>query len=74
MTSVLRQFLKILSIRLRKSVQKIIIIHDYQERNVSLSNSPELKNERSITRIGVSIWNFILLSVKTLNISDFRKK
>ena len=46
MTSVLRQFLKILSIRLRKSVQKIIIIHDYQERNVSLSNSPELKNEK----------------------------
>ena len=33
-----------------------------------------LKMKRSITRTGVSIWNFILLSVKTLNISDFRKK
>ena len=63
MTSVLRQFLKI-SISLRKSVQKIIIIHDYQERNVSLS----------FTRNGVSIWNSIPLSVKTLNISNFRQK
>ena len=33
-----------------------------------------LKMKRSITRTGVSIWNFNLLSVKTLNISDFRKK
>ena len=46
MTSVLRQLLKIFSISLRKSVQKIIIIYDYQQRNVSLSNFPEVKNEK----------------------------
>ena len=63
MTSVLRQFLKI-SISLRKSVQKIIMIDDYQQRNVSLS----------FTRNGVSIWKSIPLSVKTLNVSNFRQK
>ena len=30
--------------------------------------------ENTFTRIGVSIWNSIPLSVKTLNISNFRKK
>ena len=40
--------------------------------NVSLSNSLELK--KSFTRTGVSIWNSIPLSVKTLNISNFSKK
>ena len=30
--------------------------------------------KKSFTRIGVSIWNSIPLSVKTLNISNFRKK
>ena len=38
--------------KLRKSVQKIIIIRDYQQRNVSLSNSPELQNEK------VFYWNW----------------
>ena len=32
--------------KFRKSVQKIIIIRDYQQRNVSLLNSPELQNEK----------------------------
>ena len=30
--------------------------------------------KKSVTRIGVSVWNFIPLSVKTLNVSNFRKK
>ena len=30
--------------------------------------------KKSFTRIGVSIWNSIPLSVKTLNVSNFRKK
>ena len=30
--------------------------------------------KKSFTRIGVSIWNSIPLVVKTLNISNFRKK
>ena len=48
----------------------------YLQRNVSLSNFLELteKMKKSFTRIGVSIWNSIPLSVKTLNISNFRKK
>ena len=32
------------------------------------------KMKKSFTIIGVSIWNYIVLSVKTLNISNFRKK
>ena len=74
MTFMLRQLLKV-SIRLRKSIQNVIIIHDYLQKNVSLSNSLELKKWKSIfSRIAVSIWNSIPLSVKTLNISNFRKK
>ena len=70
----LRQLLKV-SIRLRKSIQNIIIIHDYLQKNVSLSNSLELKKLKIIfSIIAVSIWNSIPLSVKTLNISNFRKK
>ena len=72
MTFMLRQLLKVFSISLRKSTQNIIIIRDYLQKDVSLSNSLELK--KSFTRIGVSIWNSIPLSVKTLNISNFRKK
>ena len=37
-----------------------------------MSNSLELK--KSFNRIDASIWNSIPLSVKTLNISNFRKK
>ena len=75
MTFMLRQLLKVFSISLRKSVQNIIIIRDYLQKNVSLSNSLELKKWKNLfTRIGVSIWNSIPLSVKTLNISNFRKK
>ena len=70
----LRQLLKVLSISLRKSIQNIIIIRDYLQKNVSLLNCLELKNEKFCTKIGVSIWNSIPLSVKTLNISNFRKK
>ena len=33
-----------------------------------------VKIEKSFTRIGVSIWNSIPHSVKTLNLSNFRKK
>ena len=70
-----RQLLKVFSISLRKSIQNTIIIRDYLQKNVSLSNSLELKKWKNLfTRIGVSIWNSIPLSVKTLNISNFRKK
>ena len=75
MTFMLRQLLKVFSISLRKSIQNIIIIRDYLQKNASLSNSLELKKwKKSFTRIGVSIWNSIPLSVKTLNVSNFRKK
>ena len=47
MTFMLRQLLKV-SIRLRKSIQNIIIIHDYLQKNVSLSNSLELKKLKII--------------------------
>ena len=63
MTFMLRQLLKV-SIRLRKSIQNIIIIHDYLQKNVSLSNSLELKKLK----------NLLLLSVKTLNLFNFRNK
>ena len=42
----LRQLQKVFSISLRKSVPNIIIIRDYLQRNVSLSISLELKNEK----------------------------
>lgn len=42
------------------------MIRDYLRRNVSLANVH--------ARIGESIWNSILLSVKTLNKPNFRKK
>ena len=71
----LRQLLKVFSISLGKSIQNIIIIRDCLQKNASLSNSLELKKmKKSFTRIGVSIWNSIPLSVKTLNVSNFRKK
>ena len=40
--------------------------------SVKFSRTEKMK--KSFTRIGVSIWNSIPLSVKTLNISNFRKK
>ena len=47
----------------------------YLQRNVSVSNFLELKKmKKSFTRMDVSIWTSIPLSVKTLNISNFRKK
>ena len=47
----------------------------YLQRNVSLSNFLELKKmKKSFTRMDMSIWTSIPLSVKTLNISNFRKK
>ena len=47
----------------------------YLQRNVSLSNFLEMKKmKKSFTRMDVSIWTSIPLSVKTLNISNFRKK
>ena len=41
---------------------------------VSVKFSRTEKMKKSFTRIGVSIWNSIPLSVKTLNVSNFRKK
>ena len=68
----LRQLLKVVSISLRKSIQNIIIIRDYLQKNVSLSNSLELKKgKKYFTRIGASIWNSIPLSVNTLNICNY---
>ena len=40
--------------------------------SVKFSRTEKMK--KSFTRIGVSIWNSIPLSVKTLNVSNFRKK
>ena len=40
--------------------------------SVKFSRTEKMK--KSFTRIGVSIWNSIPLSVKTLNISNFHKK
>ena len=40
--------------------------------SVKFSRTEKIK--KSFTRIGVSIWNSIPLSVKTLNVSNFRKK
>ena len=40
--------------------------------SVKFSRTEKMK--KSFTRTGVSIWNSIPLSVKTLNISNFRKK
>ena len=71
----LRQLLKVFSISLRTSIQNIIIRRDYLQKNISLSNSLELKKMKtSLTRIGMSIWNSIPLSLKTLNVSNIRKK
>ena len=75
MTFMIRQFLKVFSISLRKTIQNIIIICDYLQKNVSLSNSLEQKKwKKSFTIISVSIWNPTPISVKTLNMSNFRKK
>ena len=58
---------------------KINTKHHYNTRlsakecfSVKFSRTEKMK--KSFTRIGVSIWNSIPLSVKTLNISNFRKK
>ena len=64
MTFMLRQLLKVFLISLRKSIQNIIIIRDYLQKNVSLSNSLELKKLK----------NLLLLSVKTLNLFNFHNK
>ena len=73
MTFMLRQLLKVVSISLRKTIQNIIILRDYLQKNVSLrvKFSRTEKMKKSFTRIGVSIWNSIPLSVKTLNISTY---
>ena len=75
MTSKLRQLLQIFSVSLLKSVINTIKIHDYIQRNVSPSSSPELKKKKkTFTRIGVSVYNSVQLCIKTLNKSNFRKK
>ena len=58
---------------------KINTKHHYNTRlsakecfSVKFSRTEKMK--KSFTRIGVSIWNSIPLSVKTLNTSNFRKK
>ena len=48
MTFMLRQLLNVFSISLRKSIQNIIIIRDYLQKNVSLSNSLELKKWKNL--------------------------
>ena len=70
----LRQLLKVFSISLRKSIQNIIIIRVSAKECFSVKFSRTEKMKKSFTRIGVSIWNSIPLSVKTLNVSNFRKK
>ena len=58
---------------------KINTEHHYNTRlsvkecfSVKFSRTEKMK--KSFTRIGVSIWNSIPLSVKTLNVSNFHKK
>ena len=70
----LRQLLKVFSISLRKSIQNIINTRLSAKECFSVKFSRTEKMKKSFTRIGVSIWNSILLSVKTLNVSNFRKK
>ena len=72
MTSMLRQLQKVFPIRLRKSVQNIIIIPAKECFSVKFSRTKKMK--KSFTRIGVSILNSSPHSVKTLNLSNFHKK
>ena len=51
----------------------------YDVRAKTASKNPldkfaKISTKDHFTRIGVSIWNSIPLSVKTLNMSNFRKK
>ena len=59
--------------RLLHKFAKISTKHHYNTR-LSVKFSRTEKMKKSFTRIAVSIWNSIPLSVKTLNISNFRKK
>ena len=61
---------------LQKSIQNIIIIRDHLQKNVSLSNSLELKKKKKnlLLELVCLFWNSIPLSFKTLNISNFRQK
>ena len=74
MTFMQRQLLKVFSISFWKPIQNTIIIRDYLQKNISLSNSLEREKWKNLLLELVSIWNSIPLSVKTLNISNFRKK
>ena len=65
--------------RLLHKFAKISTKHHYNTRLsakecFSVKSSRTEKMKKSFTRIAVSIWNSIPLSVKTLNISNFRKK
>ena len=53
-----------------KISKNITIIRDYQQMNVSRIE----ERKTSLTRINMSNWNCISLSVKSLNKSDLRKK
>ena len=68
----LKQLQKAFSISLRRSVQNITEIRDYLQRSVNFSRTEKVN--KCFTRIGVSIWNSIPYSVKTPNLSNFRKK
>ena len=77
MTFMLRQLLKTLLDKFAKINTKHH--NDYNTRlsakecfSVKFSSTEKMK--KSFTRICVSIWNSIPLSVKTLNISNFGKK
>ena len=73
----LRQLQKVFPIRLRKSVQNIIIIRDYLQKNVSRSNSLELKKWKNLllelvclswilVHILLKLWTYLIF-VKKLN-------
>lgn len=75
MTFMLRQLLKVFSISLRKSIQNIIIIRDYLQKNASLSNSLELKKWKNLLLESVCLFGILfhfLLRLSTL--FNFRKK
>ena len=73
MTSVLRQFLKI-SISCENQYKRSLEYAIISKEMFLCQILQNCKMRKSFTRIGVSVWNFIPLSVKTLNINNFCKK
>ena len=75
MTFMLRQLQKVFSISLRKSIQNIIILRDYLQKNVSLSNFLELKKWKNLLLELVCLFGILFhFLLRHLNVSNFGKK